>query len=136
MFALRHKGKAGRREVFQLFKEMREGEKDPSGLIRLDAFVFQTVLRVLHCTDEPESATSSLHVLMTMLLMFDGGRQDLAANQVCMDACLSTAAECGDASVMQHGLRLLEEIQKRHSEGRLSALPSEDVVTLLHTKAS
>ena len=135
IFNLRKMGKEGRQRAYELFQEMVQAEKDPGSYVKLDSFVFLTVLRVLVGENEVSTARASLEVLMTMLRMWDNGRKDLIPNQLCLDVCLRTVALSGDSEMLRLGTKLFEEIQRRHDRGMLSVLPSKDVVEMLRHKA-
>ena len=134
IFNLRKKGREGRQWAFELFQEMVQAEKDLGSYVKLDSFVFLTVLRVL-VGEEVPTARALLEVLMTMLKMCDNGRKDLIPNQLCLDVCLKTVALSGDSEMLRLGTKLLEEIHRRHDRGMLPVLPSKDVVEMLHHNA-
>eukprot|EP00977_Amphora_coffeiformis_P005837 scaffold1225_cov164-Amphora_coffeaeformis.AAC.13 len=137
IFTMRVKGKDGRREAFIIFQEMLEADKDPSKHVTVDEFAFRTVLKVLNGKEgDREAAKSSLEVLLTMLLLHDSGRKELAPNQTCMDACFSAVANSSDPTLLRQALQLNKEIKRRFDAGTLPELPSKMVVDRLITTIS
>lgn len=132
IFGLREGGPEGRRQAFQLFRELLEAADGLEYKDTIDSFVFETLLqRVLRSKGDVEAAKLSLEVLDTMTKLYDGGRKELEPNRVCLDACLVSLVDSGDPVLLQKARNLLEDIIKRRDCGRFSAFPSRGVVQMV-----